>query len=61
MSDDYINTFLKTSNFLTALAFRPAKVEELEPELEYLATQVRKVVNSRALQIHEKIQRTLEL
>ena len=61
MSDDYINTLLKTSNFLTALALISVKAEEVEPELEYLATQVRKVVNSKALQIHEKIQQTLEL
>ncbi|MGE5658445.1 MAG: hypothetical protein ACM37W_17730 [Actinomycetota bacterium] len=61
MSHDYINTLLKTSNFLTALTLRPVKVEEVEPELEYLAQQVRQAVNSKAVQIHEKIQRTLEL
>ncbi len=60
MSDDYIHTILKTSNVLTALSLQPKKIEEAKPQLEYLAAKVKLVINSKALQIHEKIQRTLE-
>lgn len=60
MPDEYIDTILKTSNFLTALALRKKKLEDAKPQLEYLAAKVKAVVNYKAGQIHQKIQQKLE-